>query len=369
MRGTSDADWTEIADAHNLNVHYDSLRKAASGVALVQQAGMLGNASGAKQMEAVKQLRVDANTAMRSVYRTEAIKSLIESAIEKLEPLPPIDDVRVTYNPSGERDLVLVIADTHYGAEWCVHGLHGDVVNEYNPEIFMTRMATLFSKTVDIVEREDVDHITILFAGDCLDGMLRPSQLMSLRYGVVDSCIRFSEYVANWLTQLARYVRIDAWFVQGNHGEIRPLGSKRGDFADENLERLIPWYLKARLKDFEGRIEIHNPDSKMQMIDVCGHNVLLTHGDEYKSIDEVCKQTMLMYGEAIDILVCGHLHKEQYYPSGWNNSGTTYILRAPCLAGTSNYAAGMQMGGAAAAEAFVMTKEEGRVCQYPIRLQ
>lgn len=161
---------------------------------------------------------------------------------------------------------------------------------------------------------------------------------------------------------------MDAWFVRGNHGELRPMGSKRGDYPDENMERIIPWWISERLRD-NMNVKIHSDCGKMHLIPVQGYNILLTHGDEFRSIDEVCKQTMLIYGEKVDVLVCGHYHREQNYVSGFNDSGTTYILRAPTIAGTSEYAQKNCFGGAAAAEAFVMEKGYGRRCHYPINLQ
>lgn len=149
----------------------------------------------------------------------------------------------------GARTLVLCIADCHFGAEWTVRGLRGEELNRYSPEVFYDRMANLLAQTVQILEREQIGDVQLLICGDSLDGMLRASQLMKLRWGVVESCMRFSEYMAQWISELSKYAVVFACGVDGNHTETRSLNSKRGDFPGENLEKIIFWFLKERLKD------------------------------------------------------------------------------------------------------------------------
>lgn len=77
---------------------------------------------------------------------------------------------------TGDHTLVLCIADCHYGAEWRITGLNGEIVNEYNPDVFEERMRRLLAQVSQIVEREGIWDIALLLCGDSLDGMLRPSQ-------------------------------------------------------------------------------------------------------------------------------------------------------------------------------------------------
>ena len=64
----------------------------------------------------------------------------------------------------------------HYGAEWSVRGLQGEVINAYSPETFEERMRKLLTETLTIIEKEQIDHIDMVMCGDALDGMLRASQ-------------------------------------------------------------------------------------------------------------------------------------------------------------------------------------------------
>ena len=66
------------------------------------------------------------------------------------------------------------------------------------------------------------------------------------RWGVVESCMRYAEYMARWVSSLALYADVEVYGVDGNHSEIRPLGSRRGEFENENLEKIILWHMAAR---------------------------------------------------------------------------------------------------------------------------
>ena len=47
-----------------------------------------------------------------------------------------------------------------------------------------------------------------MMLGDLLDGMLRQSQLMRLEYGLVDSVMQLSEYMAQWIAALSQYAEV-----------------------------------------------------------------------------------------------------------------------------------------------------------------
>ena len=367
MHGESDLDWEEICQKHNLAMHSDSLRKAGNGVALMEAAGMDQDRERYRiEKGTVKALRSSVNDAYRAMSRSEAIRDLIHDAASNMEPYNIRMAVPVRY--CEDKTLVLAIADPHYGAEWEVRGLTGEVVNRYSPEIFEERMIDLLDQTISIIEREEVSNIHVMLAGDALDGMLRPSQLFHLKYGVIESAMRFAEFFSAWLNRLSTYAVVDAWFVPGNHGEIRPMGSKKGDFPDENAERIIPWWIRERLSE-NHRINVHCTDDKMHMIKIQGYNIVLDHGDEKIKIEDVCKQSMLMYGSPIHYYICGHLHRRNDIQTGYTADGNTYVIRVPSLPGMDKFAQSLHCGGRAGATAFVLERKYGIRCSYPILLK
>ena len=267
----------------------------------------------------------------------------------------------------GKRTLVLCIADCHFGAEWIVRGLRGEILNRYNPEVFAERMDDLLLQVRDIIDRESISDVQLLLCGDSLDGMLRPSQLMKLRWGVIESCMRFSEHMAQWIAALSQYATVSVCGVDGNHTETRSLNSKRGDFPGENLEKVIFWFLAERLKDVPG-VLVDSITEQQKHLTVQGFSILLTHGTDIKSLENAAKQTMLLYGESIDYLICGHKHREQEYVSGYTDQGNAVVIRVPSLCGMDEYAQRLGYGGKPGALAMVLEAGYGRRCIYPISL-
>lgn len=262
---------------------------------------------------------------------------------------------------------MVAIGDFHYGATWRVCGLYGEVINEYNPDVFEDRMGALLTQLIAILDREEIDHVDLLLCGDSLDGMLRASQLTKLRWGIVESCMRLSEYMAQWVASLAKYVHVSVYGVDGNHGEIRPLGSKHGEFENENMEKIILWYLHARLAPLEN-VEVDPVSDTTKTIEVQGYTVMLTHGTQAKTLESLAKQTILLYGKRVDIFICAHRHREQESVSGYTDDGNSLVMRIPSICGVDSYAQSLGYGGAPGALAMVMERGYGRRCVYPITL-
>ena len=282
--------------------------------------------------------------------------------------MPPISIAeRSPIAPIGKRTLVLCVADCQYGAEWIVRGLRGEILNRYNPEVFGERMDDLLAQVREIIVKENISDVQLLLCGDSLDGMLRNSQLMKLRWGVIESCMRFSEHMAQWIAALSQYATVSVCGVDGNHTETRTLNSKRGDFPGENLEKVIFWFLAERLKGVPG-VFVDSVTEQRKHLTVQCFNLLLTHGTDIKSLENAAKQTMLLYGEAIDYLICGHKHREQEYVSGYTDQGNSVVIRVPSVCGMDEYAQRLGYGGKPGALAMVLEAGYGRRCIYPISL-
>lgn len=312
----------------------------------------------------------DLTRQVSNIYRSESRSELLREAIyDAVKCLPRISIERsaTTYIPNSKKSLVVGMGDFHYGADIHVEGLHGETINDYNHEVFENRMQSLLNEIVYIVERESISDVHIFLVGDLIDGMLRQSQLMRLEYGIVESTMRLAEYLCWWLKTLAEYAHIYVDAAMGNHSEVRPLRSKNREFEEENLEKIIMWYLGARLAD-DYNITINANCNRYTMTNVQGFSFLLLHGDGEKNINDLAKEAINLYGTPIDYFVCGHLHKEQEYPIGQTSSGNSVVIRVPSICGVDTYAQSKGYGGKPGATAIVMEHGYGRRCVYPIQL-
>ena len=373
--GELDLDWSEIVESFDLSMNAETLRKAGVGVKLVSDAGMLGEpaaldmSDGYIERQKVRDLTRQVNEAFRSESRGELLRETIAEAIKNLSPIePPCYAPRANPNASPtKKSLALAIGDIHYGAEINCTGLYGEVLNHYDSSVFESRMEKLLDETIDILEKENIDTVEVLLVGDLIDGILRQSQLMRLEYGIVDSTIRLAEYLSHWLKALSNVAFVRVSSVSGNHSEIRPLRSKNREFEDENLERIILWYLKLRLAS-NYNVEVDDDCRRINMVEIQGFSFLLIHGDGDRSIEQMCRDSVNLYGKPVDFVVCGHKHREESIPSGVTSSGETVIIRTPSICGMDKYAQSKGYGGRPGAIATVIEKGYGRRCVYPIKL-
>lgn len=373
--GETDYDWSELVQEHNLDCSPDTLRKAGVGVKLAYEAAEgfesfepdmdRGFVDRQKLYDLQRGIRKD----MREFSRTELI---CETIRESIKSLPKIELKNESMSPPSQRvqkDLVVGMGDFHYGAEYVVTGLYGEILNKYDSSVFEQRMTMMLNYISQIVEKENPDQVTIMIVGDLLEGMIRTSQLQRLEYGVVESAMRLAETLTIWLTDLEDLIKIPIRVaaVRGNHGEIRPLGTKAGQFPEENMERIVMHYLRSRFDD-ERWIWIMENDAPMtMMIDVCGYQFMLTHGQSM-NIEKMAQDSVNLYNKPIDVFMVGHLHKSQSFQSGIMNGTNIMVERVPSLCGMDPYAQSKGYGAQPGATAILMEAGYGRRCVYPIVL-
>ena len=375
-KGKNDKRWIDIVNDYDLSCTSDDLRKLAFGVRFANDAGMQfdpnqqksidkGFTERQKLYDMQRQLKKD----MRELSRTELICEYIDKAIASL-PKIELSNTLTSRKKNRRRDLVVGIGDFHYGADFDVLGLYGEVINKYDSLVFEKRMAALLEEIVEVADKDDPDQITVMIAGDMLDGLLRTSQLQRLEFGVIESAMRLSETLACWLGELenAVDVPIRVYAVRGNHGEIRPLGTKAGQFPEENMERIVMHYLYARFKGERSVIISQNDAPMTQIVDVCGYQFLLTHGQD-TNIQSLAKDCVNLYQKPIDVFIVGHLHKGQSFTSGIMPESNIYVERVPSLCGIDPYAQSKGYGAQPGATLILMEEGYGRKCIYPIVLK
>ena len=376
--GAADIDWSEIVRGYDLDMNPETLRKAGVGIKLAQDAGMSFRADNTERTPvddfAEKQKISDMERSLRREAREDIRSELLREMIEhSIRNLPPIELPEIRIQPQrdagADQELVVGIGDFHYGASFTVCGLYGEEINKYNSGVFECRMMKLIEEIVRIVNTNHPRRVTVMIVGDMLDGLLRASQISRLEFGVVDSAIRLSEFMCKWLVKLysASMIPVRVFAVRGNHGEIRPLGSKAGQFPEENMERIVMHYIAKR---FSGsNVNVIADDAPMwQIADVCGYKIMLIHG-QGDDIEKIARDHQLMYNEKIDMFMCGHLHKTQTFTAGMIGGRSVLIERIPSMCGIDPYAQSKGYGSPPGATAILMERDYGRRCIYPIVLK
>lgn len=320
-----------------------------------------------KERVKVQTEKLEYNKWIREQSRMEMFEDNVVKAINDcmypLDNIPKINDSDTDIN---DRASVLLISDMHYGKDYEIKGLKGEILNSYSPEIFEDRMWSLLETVVRNLKKENMKHLHIFNLADSIDGILRAnSQLMKLRYGILDSAMLFTNFMANWLNELSRYVTIDYYQSTGNHSDWRILDGGKGNYPHENAERMIGWALTSMLKDNDN-ITIHEEEIQgLIYTNILGFDILASHGDkEKKNLENSIKDYVALYNCNIDYFLVGHKHHAMENNVAINKE----IIQAPSIIGIDDFSVSLKKSANAGAKMFILEKDYGRYVDYNIKL-
>lgn len=309
--------------------------------------------------------KLEYNRWLREEARDELICERICEAIRELPPLdiPTILPAHIVGRENGNRGGCLLIADPHYGVDLNIKGLFGEILNEYSPEIFESRMWDLLTQVVDICEKEGFTSLNVYDLGDEVDGLLRISQLFKLRYGVIESTVRYGRFITTWLNELSKKVYVRYQMVKdSNHCQLRMLGQPKNTFKDENMSFIITEKIMDRLSDNPNFEFIQNPTGYI-FDNVVGYNIFGCHG-ETKSMEQAIKDFSRTYKVDIDFMIGGHKHHQNSSNIGIQSD----IISAPSIIGVDDYALSLNKTSDPGATLFVLEEDKGKVMEYNIKL-
>ncbi|HDK7176590.1 TPA: hypothetical protein PTV31_003208 [Clostridium botulinum] len=319
-----------------------------------------------KERMKLNTLKTITNRDLRETARIELYLEQLKEAVENIQPLYIPKEQNYDFDIIEDKVGLLGISDIHFGKVVEIKDLKGNIINRYNEDVFKNRMDKLLWETVSIVRKEKLDKLIIYNLSDCIDGILRISQLKNLQYGIIDSVIKFSEFMAEWLNKLSKYVSIEYYQCWGNHDECRILTGKKGDFPEENVGRLIMEFLELRLKDNKNII-IHNENQAYIFVNILGMNIFGFHG-ESKNLSNALKDLQMIYKEDIDLLLAGHLHSGNLITAGMGEYGDIQCIRIPSLCGIDDYSIKLMKSANAGSNLFIIEKGKGKTITYDINL-
>lgn len=380
LNGVIDADWQDIVEALDLDIHRDTLRKGS--IFFLEMKDYFEHKFEESQSDEVldklttKKLELKMERAKLSAEKNELNRWIRENARSELfyeKYLDKLSDIKLpTVNQlphlkSEESDWTLNLSDIHYGKAVEIHGLDDEIIAKYDIETFERRMNEVLSYTIEKINKENITHLNVFNLADSVDGILRMSQLQSIQLGVVDTVIGFAQFMGVWLNELSKHVVIDYYSSQGNHDEIRILNANRGDFPNENVDKLITFHLQTLLKD-NSNITIH--DSKyLRYVDIVGTKVLAVHGQDEKNLQNSISQYRDLYNKQIDMLLTGHLHNTHTKTVGMNGLQNIEFYQHPSLCGIDEYSVKLKKVAPAGAVMMKIERGLGRTETFDIKLK
>lgn len=319
----------------------------------------------------VKKREVEKATIKLRTEKLEYNRWLREEARDELICEKICDEIKATHAldvpepiivDKASRSAILAFGDEHYAAEFTIYGLYGEIINSYSPEIFEQRMWDLFYQVIDIIQKEELTTLYVFALGDFTDGILRCSQLMKLRYGVIEGTVKYANFIANWLNELSKYVKVKYQMVYGNHSELRMLGQPKGTFKEENTGMFVREMIKAYLEKNPNFEMIVNPTGLI-FDNIEGLNVLGIHG-EVKNMENAIKDFSNTYNTNIQVLLGGHMHHYKAETVGVNKD----VINVPSIIGIDDYSMSLNKTSNPGAVLFCIEENKGVTLEYKIKL-
>ena len=380
-----DIEWNELKNKYNLNVHYDTLRKSSqfiTGGVFVSEYFKWKNSRNKKTDELKYEIELDkkldlirkeriklqtSNIERNRIDRNEARQELyfeyIGKAIETL-PLPEFSPIIENEHTSSNNEYVLTIADVHYGASFVSQN------NEYSPAIAKERFEFLQDELMHFIESHGIRKLHIVSLGDLLQGLLRVKDLKINDSSVVKATVEISRLIALFLNNVSKYVNIEYYHVPtANHTQLRPLGTKASELADEDLEYIIGRYISDLLINND-RINIHLAEDDKQYIDftVSGYYITAIHGHQIKNIENSIRDLRDLKNSNVDYLLMGHYHGGREIPSHEMAWADSEILVSPSFVGSCPYSDSIFKGSKASVKIYGFNEIYGHIETYKIIL-
>ena len=311
-----------------------------------------------KEKIKLRQEKAELNEKYRYGARSELFEERIIQAIEKLPKIKYSlhKDINI---PKVKTTGLLCISDFHAGSEYEIKGLYNEIVNKYNYEILEKRMWYL----LDQLENDDIafDDLTIAICGDLFENILRSSSLVKLREPVLDTVIKFSEFIANWIVEVQKQflVPINVVTVGGNH-DINRLLTSKPLFEDENLTKLFANILQLRLKDCDDIFIDDYTDVALKTIRKT--NVMFIHGDE-KDLYHTMDYFEHLYNVGVDEIIAGHYHSPSSKTVGIAEVGDRTVTNIGSICGIDPYAKKIRVGARPSAYFALYDEDNGKTWQ------
>lgn len=278
-----------------------------------------------KEKQKLSDSRVEYYRIIRQEARKESFVDLVKETIcRNLEPIE-LNCREKPISCYNEKDLLISVFDLHTGI------VIDSFTNRFNETILSERLSRYVEKIIEVQKMHRAENAYIVI-GELVSGIIHDNLRLQNNMDLMEQFKYACELIAAMLTVLSEYFeRIYVYTTPGNHSRICP--QKEKSLAKENIDLLAPFYLKARMQNFENVVICDNDlDPMIAVFDIRGNTVVSVHGDK-DSPDNVVQNMTLFLRRQIDIILLGHRHT-----NGFKTVNDTKILQAGCCSADDNYA-------------------------------
>lgn len=347
----ADADYTELAEQiYGRQYSSDVARRMMYGSRLTLEAMEEDGSAFAAEPDAdltnrIRELqkerqrffdqRREYNKLVNREARDEHIREILAGAAERLGQTigsvytRRVEDAETHAGTDHGKEAVLVFSDWHYGLKTA------NVFNQYNTDICVSRVRSVARGAAERIAANGCSVLHIVVLGDLLHGAIHTGVRVASEELVCDQLMQSAELLAQTVDYLSAYVsRVNVYVTYGNHG--RTVQNKGDSIHRDNMERIIPWWLRERMKGNERVSVKEENETEFLVFDAAGHTFCATHGDNDsvktapRLLPALCRRH---FGKEAEYILLGDKHHRESF----EELGVTSLL-CGSLCGTDDYA-------------------------------
>lgn len=257
-----------------------------------------------------------------------------------------------------DNEAVLVLCDWHYGMT------ADNIWNQYNTEICKERVKTVVEKSVERILLHGCKKLHIMVLGDMIHGAIHVGARVASEELVCEQIMHVAEILAQTIEALSQYVpETVVYLTYGNHA--RTIQSKHDSLHRDNMERLIPWWLTQRLKEYGDITVVPESEHEFLFASICGKEFCAAHGD----LDTVKSSPRLMatlvhkkFGKDLDYMILADKHHRESF----EELGIGSVI-CGSLCGTDEYANGKRLYSTPEQLLLIVNERDGVDAPYHIK--
>ncbi|AZV43712.1 hypothetical protein BAOM_3103 [Peribacillus asahii] len=289
---------------------------------------------------------------IRNQARFEHLKDEILAAVLNLEKKKPLEFKSPILVSDTHKEGLALFSDWHFGLRV------DNTFNKFNKEIFDIRVEHLVNKIIEHGKKNNISTLHVANLGDMITGTIHVALRADSHEDSIGQIKYVSETLSEVLAKLANtFPNIIYYNVIGNHGRN---GHKNDVGIKENFEYLIPWFIEARLKDFNNIKIITDKDGYIPA-KIMNEEVVFVHGN-FDKIEQSVKNLPQVLGYVPTLIFGGHVH--HHYEK---EHGRTLVSVNGSLIGADDHTVQGRYGGIPS-QKFMVLNEDGIESTYRFKL-
>lgn len=301
-------------------------------------------------------VRDERNSYMRTLRQDARHEQLLDLLAEKILAFKPPEKKVSVENVPQSQGLLVMVSDLHYGLAF------NSAFASYSPQIARERMQKYAARIRQIAHMTKANFVHVALMGDMISGNIHQSIRCENRENLIDQLVGASEVLAEFLQEMGNtFDTVHVTSVSGNHS--RPDPNADNLLRSERLDALIPWYCKARLRNYPNvTFQDNTTEETMTVIPVFGKTYVAVHGDFDPDLKVSAHRIQDIIGKHVDYLLAGHMHVADIR---FENTG--YIRNGAVVTGGDDYTAKKRLA-APAVQNVLLVSERGVDAIFPVRL-